>query len=76
MKLNKTMLRHCHEADLPALYQMIHDAIEASYSGVYPPRAVDFFRDHHSMKNIAGRIIIVLGLFVLEILISLTIFFG
>jgi len=34
---------------------MIHHTIEVSYSGVYPPRAVKFFKDYHSQRKIIER---------------------
>lgn len=34
---------------------MICEIIDASYSGVYPPRAVAFFKEHHSEKKIVER---------------------
>jgi GNAT superfamily N-acetyltransferase len=34
---------------------MILDTIDASYSPVYPPRAVQFFKDYHSREKIVGR---------------------
>jgi len=38
-----------------ALHTMICETIDASYSGVYPPRAVKFFKEHHSEERIAER---------------------
>lgn len=49
------MIRPFHEADLPALHSMICETIDASYSGLYPPRAVKFFKEHHSEKWIMDR---------------------
>ncbi len=34
---------------------MIHDTIDASYSGVYPERAVEFFKTFHSEEGIRER---------------------
>jgi ribosomal protein S18 acetylase RimI-like enzyme len=48
-------IRAFREADLIPIHRMICDTIDASYSGVYPPRAVEFFKDHHSEKRIAER---------------------
>jgi putative acetyltransferase len=49
------MIRLFREADVIPLCRMICDTIDASYSGVYPPRAVEFFKGHHSEKRIAER---------------------
>lgn len=49
------MIRLFNKTDLHALHRMICDTIEVSYSGVYPPRAVVFFKEHHSEKKIAER---------------------
>ena len=42
-------------SDLSSLRQMIHDAIDASYSSVYPERAVEFFKAFHSEERIRER---------------------
>ena len=49
------MIRPFKRTDLHALHRMICETIDASYSGVYPPRAVAFFKEHHSEKNIIER---------------------
>jgi len=49
------MIRLFHEADLGPLRRMICHTIDVSYSGVYPPRAVQFFKDHHFERRIAER---------------------
>lgn len=49
------MIRAFAETDLHTLHRMICDTIDASYSEVYPPRAVAFFKEHHSEKKIAER---------------------
>ena len=49
------MIRPFREADSGPLRNMIHHTIEASYSRVYPPRAVEFFKDYHSEKRITER---------------------
>lgn len=49
------MIRPFKAIDLHALHLMICETIDASYSGVYPPRAVGFFKQHHSEKKIAER---------------------
>jgi N-acetylglutamate synthase-like GNAT family acetyltransferase len=49
------MIRPFCEADLNSLRSMICDTIDFSYSGVYPVRAVQFFKDYHSEKKIVER---------------------
>jgi N-acetylglutamate synthase-like GNAT family acetyltransferase len=34
---------------------MIQETIDASYSGIYPDRAVQFFKEYHSQKRIMER---------------------
>jgi GNAT superfamily N-acetyltransferase len=51
----KAMIRPFNRTDLHALHRMICETIDTSYSGVYPPRAVAFFKEHHSEKNILDR---------------------
>jgi GNAT superfamily N-acetyltransferase len=41
--------------DVPAVHQLIQDTIDACYVGVYPPRAVAFFKEHNCAKNIQKR---------------------
>jgi len=48
-------IRRFREADLSPLRDFIAAVVDASYSGVYPPRAVDFFKDWHSDKRILER---------------------
>jgi GNAT superfamily N-acetyltransferase len=52
------MIRPFRETDLTPLHRMICDTIEASYSGVYPARAVEFFKEYHSEKRIAERSVV------------------
>ena len=49
------MIRPFGNADLGSLHRMICDTIDASYSGVYPVRAVQFFKEYHSQKRIMER---------------------
>jgi GNAT superfamily N-acetyltransferase len=49
------MIRRFGDADLGSLHRMICAAIDASYSGVYPVRAVQFFKEYHSEKKITER---------------------
>jgi hypothetical protein len=38
--------------DLAAVYALVQSTIEVSYAGVYPPEAIEFFKNHHSQENI------------------------
>ena len=48
-------IRRCRDPDLCKLMRLISETIGISYAGVYPPRAVQFFKDFHSEKKIADR---------------------
>lgn len=49
-------LRECRQSDVVAVRRLIHDTIEHSYTGAYPPRALQSFREFHSDQNIAKRV--------------------
>ena len=49
------IIRPFRDADLASLHRMICDTINVSYSGVYPGRAVQFFKEYHSEKKILKR---------------------
>lgn len=55
MKENTSIIRKFNITDLHALHRMICETIDASYSQLYPPRAVSFFKEHHSEGKIAER---------------------
>ena len=48
-------IRRFRSADLGPLVQLISETIEISYAEIYPPRAVQFFKDFHSEQKIADR---------------------
>ncbi len=48
-------IRSFREADLVPVGRLIHRTIEICYSGVYPPRAVRFFKEFHSGEKILER---------------------
>jgi len=48
-------IRAFRGSDLEALKLLIHWTIDACYTGVYPPRAVDFFKRYHSVEEILER---------------------
>jgi len=44
------------DTDLEAIYQLIQATIDACYPPFYPPRAVAFFKHHHSKEAIAQHL--------------------
>jgi len=42
-------------ADAASVRRLIHHTIDCRYSGVYPPRAVRFFKEFHSLDSILRR---------------------
>ena len=48
-------VRKFHESDIGRLQRLIYDTIDASYSQVYPPRAVQFFKEFHAEHRIIER---------------------
>lgn len=49
------MLRLFEHTDIRQLYGLIQETIDVSYPAYYPDRAVQFFRDYHSVENITKR---------------------
>jgi putative acetyltransferase len=50
-----SQIREFQEMDLAAVRRLIHETIDACYAGVYPPRAVQFFKEFHSEEKIMAR---------------------
>ncbi len=48
-------MRAFRAADLEPVQELIHTTIDASYTSVYPPRAVRFFKDYHTPDRILER---------------------
>jgi ribosomal protein S18 acetylase RimI-like enzyme len=48
-------VRDCRESELDLIARFIHSAIDGSYTGVYPPRAIEFFKEFHSRDGIQNR---------------------
>ncbi|MBN1903502.1 MAG: GNAT family N-acetyltransferase [Deltaproteobacteria bacterium] len=66
MKDMTTMIRELNATDLRPLHRMIYETIDASYPEIYPPRAVMFFKEHHSEREItkrssAGKILVLIS---------------
>ena len=49
------MIKLVNEADLEQVYELIQDTIEYSYRGIYPDRALHFFKNYHSKNAILER---------------------
>ena len=45
-------LRQMKETELQAVYKLVQNTIQISYAGVYPPEAIEFFKNYHSTENI------------------------
>lgn len=48
-------LRSFKPADVEAVRELIHSTIDSSYSDLYPPRAVAYFKGYHSAEAILAR---------------------
>jgi putative acetyltransferase len=48
-------IRPFRDSDVDAIAELIHRTIDACYTGIYPPRAVDFFKKFHSPNKILER---------------------
>ena len=48
-------IRKFRKSDIGRLQRLIFDTIDASYSGVYLPRAVQFFKEFHAKHRIIER---------------------
>ena len=54
-KLHDAGIREFRESDLVPVRRLIHQTIDVCYSGVYPARAVQFFKEFHSEEKIMER---------------------
>ena len=57
------ILRPLEKADLTAVYDLVQATIKISYADIYPPEAIEFFKNYHSRENIlkdlqAGYIVV------------------
>ena len=48
-------IRKFRDSDIGALQRLIHETIDISYAEVYPPRAVEFFKEFHAEQKILER---------------------
>jgi hypothetical protein len=46
------ILRPLEKADLTAVYDLVQATIKISYADIYPPEAIEFFKNYHSRENI------------------------
>ncbi|MBN1192743.1 MAG: GNAT family N-acetyltransferase [Coriobacteriia bacterium] len=49
-------LRAFETSDAAPVRQLIHRTIDVCYTGVYPPRAVAFFKEYHSLDRVRERV--------------------
>ena len=54
-KRDGLVIREADDADVTLVFRLIQTTIDSSYAGVYPPRAVDFFKRFHSEDAIRER---------------------
>lgn len=54
-RLHDIRIRMFRESDLIPVLNLIHQTIDSCYSGVYPPRAVQFFKEFHSEEKVLQR---------------------
>jgi GNAT superfamily N-acetyltransferase len=47
-------LRQIVETDLQFVYELVQNTIQVSYSDVYPPEAIEFFRNYHRPESISN----------------------
>ncbi len=47
--------RRLDATDLMSVQRLIYLTVDSSYSGVYPPRAVQYFKEFHSLERILER---------------------
>ena len=52
MHSEEITLRGFRQADLPAVQALILETIDISYTNVYPPSAMEHFREHHTFEEI------------------------
>ena len=45
-------LRQMKTTDLKPIFELVQNTIAVSYADVYPPEAIEFFKNHHSQENI------------------------
>ncbi len=55
-KPDRAELRPLRQSDVAAVHRLINQTIDSCYPGVYPPRAVAFFRKFHTEDRISQRL--------------------
>jgi ribosomal protein S18 acetylase RimI-like enzyme len=53
--MSRSGIRNVREADLADVSELIQRTIDACYPGVYPPQAVAFFKQYHSIGALRER---------------------
>ena len=44
-------LRQMKQADLQSVYELVQNTIQVAYADVYPPEAIEFFKNYHNREN-------------------------
>jgi len=50
--LREIKVRKFRKDDFDAVYELIQNTIDVSYHKIYPPKAIEFFKEFHSRDNI------------------------
>ena len=45
-------LRKMKKADLQSVYILVQNTLQVTYAAVYPPEAIEFFKNYHNQENI------------------------
>jgi len=45
-------IRQFREEDLPSVFELVYNTIDIAYNEVYPPEAIDYFKEYHSERII------------------------
>jgi len=54
-RLHEARIREFQKSDLEPVRRLIHQTIDICYSGIYPSRALQFFKKFHSEEKIMER---------------------
>ncbi|MDD2418454.1 MAG: hypothetical protein PHP68_05385, partial [Oscillospiraceae bacterium] len=50
--MNIPKIRPFMDSDAEVLHQLIYQTIDDAYTGVYGPKAIQYFKDYHSSSHI------------------------
>ena len=51
-KVQNMRLRKMKKADLQSVFKLVQDTLQVTYAAVYPPEAIEFFKNYHNRENI------------------------